>query len=65
MFLCCEKPSEGKCGYFQWVHEAPKPVYVPKTATCSALKKRFHDMVNDRAVKRVKVEELSGRFMSP
>ena len=34
VFLSCSKTRETRCGYFQWVyHQAPKPNYVPKTAT--------------------------------
>ncbi|CAH3117310.1 unnamed protein product [Porites lobata] len=42
VFLGC--PREARCGYFQWIHQAPKPNYVPKTATRAALKKRLNDM---------------------
>lgn len=42
VFLCCER-SGNPCKHFQWVHEAPKPTYVPKKATRFALKKRLND----------------------
>ena len=45
VFLSCPKTRETRCGYFQWVHRPPKPNYIPKTASRSALKKRFNDMV--------------------
>ena len=48
VFLGCPKPREARCGYFQWIHEPPKPNYVPKTAIRKALKKRLADMVSDR-----------------
>ena len=33
VFLGCLENLESRCNYFQWIHEAPKPVYLPKTAT--------------------------------
>ena len=65
VFLSCSKAREARCSYFQWIHEAPKPKYVPKTATPSALKKRLHEMVQERVQleKRPKVEE--GGFQFP
>ena len=48
VFLGCPKPREARCGYFQWIHQAPKPNYVPKTATRAALKKRLNDMVSEK-----------------
>ena len=45
-----------RCSYFQWIHQAPKANFVPKTATRSALKKRLKDMVQERMQKRPKVE---------
>ena len=33
VFLCCSKNLEARCKYFQWIHEAPKPLYTPRTAT--------------------------------
>ena len=56
VFLSCPKTRETQCGYFQWIHQPPKPNYVPKTATRSALKKRLNDMVQERLQKRPKVE---------
>lgn len=65
VFLCCEK-SSNRCNYFQWIHEAPKSAYVPKSATRAALKKRFHEMVKEMTVKRQKVdEEIVGGFTFP
>ena len=65
VFLSCPKAREARCTYFQWIHEAPKPKYVPKTATPSALKKRLREMVQERLQleKRPKVEE--GGFQFP
>ena len=65
VFLSCPKAREARCSYFQWIQEAPKPKYVPKTATPSALKKRLHEMVQERLQleKRPKVEE--GGFQFP
>ena len=56
VFLSCPKNRETRCGYFQWIHQPPKPNYVPKTATRSALKKRLNDKVQERMQKRPKVE---------
>ena len=56
VFLCCPKTRETVCRYFQWIHQPPKPNYVPKTATPTALKKRLNDMVLERLQKRPKVE---------
>ena len=62
VFLGC--PREARCGYFQWIHQAPKPNYVPKTATRAALKKRLNDMVSEKMTfqKRQKTE---GGFQFP
>ena len=56
--------SRTRCGYFQWIHQAPKPNYVPKTATRAALKKRLNDMVSEKMTfqKRQKTE---GGFQFP
>ena len=56
-----------RCSYFQWIHQAPKANFVPKTATRSALKKRLKDMVQERRQKRPKVEydETIGEFVFP
>ncbi|CAH3184910.1 unnamed protein product, partial [Porites lobata] len=48
VFLGCPKKLEARCNFFQWIHEAPKPAYKPKTATRSALKKRLNHMVRSR-----------------
>ncbi|CAH3176485.1 unnamed protein product [Porites lobata] len=37
VFLSCPKTREARCNYFQWIHQAPKPVKVPKAFTPSAL----------------------------
>ena len=62
VFPCCPKEREARCNYFQWIHQAPKPVKVPKACTRSALKKRMHDMVQERLQKRPKVEEGGFKF---
>ena len=48
VFLCCPKEREARCNYFQWIHQAPKPLRVPKACSRSVLKKRMHDMVQKR-----------------
>ena len=63
VFLCCPKEREARCNYFQWIHQAPKPVKVPKASTPSALKKRMHEMVQERLQKRPKAE--AGGFKFP
>ena len=63
VFLCCPKDREARCNYFQWIHQAPKPVEVPKASTPSALKKRMPEMVQERLQKRPKVE--AGGFKFP
>ena len=67
VFLSCPKTRETRCGYFQWVHQPPKPIFVPKSATLSALKKRLNVMVQERMQKRPKVEygETIGGFVFP
>ena len=67
VFLSCPKTRETRIGYFQWVRQPPKPNYVPKTATRSALKKRLNDMVQERMQKRPKVEyeETIAGFVFP
>ena len=67
VFLCCPKTRETVCRYFQWIHQPPKPNYVPKTATPTSLKKRLNDMVQERLQKRLKVEyeETIGGFVFP
>ena len=64
VFLSCPKEREARCNYFQWIHQAPKPVKVPKASTPSALKKRMHEMVQERLQleKRPKVEEEGFKF---
>ena len=62
VFLCCPKTREARCGYFQWIYQSPKPNYVPKAATPSALKKRLNEMVQERLQKRPKVEERGFKF---
>ena len=64
VFLCCPKEREAMCNYFQWIHQAPKPVKVPKACTRSVLKKRMHDMVQAKLQleKRPKVEEGGFKF---
>ena len=64
VFLSCPKEREARCNYFQWIHQAPKPVKVPKASTPSALKKRIHKMVQERLQleKRSKVEEGGFKF---
>ena len=62
VFLCCPKTREARCGYFQWIHQSPKPNYVPKAATPSALKKRLNEMVQERLQKRPKVQEGGFKF---
>ena len=46
VFLCCPKAREAQCHYFQWIHQAPKPLRVSKASAHSALKKQMHDMVH-------------------
>ena len=62
VFLCCPKTREARCGYFQWIHQSPRPNHVPKAATPSALKKRLNEMVQERLQKRPKVEEGGFKF---
>ena len=64
VFLSYPKEREARCNYFQWIHQAPKPVKVPKASTPSALKKRIHKMVQERLQleKRSKVEEGGFKF---
>ena len=64
VFLSCPKEREARCNYFQWIHQAPKPLKVPKACTRSVLKKRMHDMVEARLQleKRPKVEEGGFKF---
>ena len=56
-----------RCSYFQWIHQAPKANFVPKTATRSALKKRLKDMVQERMQKcpKVEYEGTIGGFVFP
>ena len=65
VFLSRPKTREKRCGYFQWVHQPPKPNYVPKPAIRSALKKGLNDVVQERMQKRPKVEETIGGFVFP
>ena len=62
VFVCRPKTREARCGYFQWIHQSPKPNYVPKAATPSGLKKRLNEMVQERLQKRPKVEERGFKF---
>lgn len=60
VFLECPKPREAKCRFFQWIHEPPKPTYVPKTAKTAAVKKRLNDMITEQCQKKRKTEEVGG-----
>ena len=62
VFLCCPKEREARCNYFQWIHQAPKPLRVPKACSRSVLKKRMHEMVQERLQKRPKVEARGFQF---
>ena len=62
VFLSCPKTRKTRCGYFQWIHQSPKPNYMPKAASPSALKKRLNGMVQERMQKLPKVEKTEGRF---
>ena len=64
VFLSCPKEREARCTYFQWIHQAPKPVRVPKACSPPVLKKRMYDMVEAKLQieKRPKVE---GGFTFP
>ena len=64
VFLGCPKKLEVRCNFFQWIHEAPKPAYVPKTATRSALKKRLNDMVSEK-MSIQKRQKTEGGFQFP
>ena len=48
VFLRCPKGKEDSCKYFQWIHQVPKPLRIPKACSKSVLKKRMHDMVQER-----------------
>ena len=63
VFLSCPKEREARCNYFQWIHQAPKPVKFSKATSPTELKKRMNDMVHRRLQKRPKVEE--GEFKFP
>ena len=63
VFLSCSKVREARCNFFQWIHQAPKPLKVPKASSPSELKKRMNDMVQESAQKRVKEEQ--GGFQFP
>ena len=63
VFLSCPKKREARCNYFQWIHQAPKPLRVPKDCSRSVVKKRMHEMVQERLQKRPKVE--AGGFQFP
>ena len=72
VLLSCPKNVETRCGYFQWVHQPPKPTYVPQTATRSALRKPLNDMVHERMRlekrwkrPKVEVEETIRGFKFP
>ena len=65
LFLSCPKTRETRCGYFQWIHQSPKPNYVPKAASPSALKKLLNDMVQERMQKLPKLEKREGGFKFP
>ena len=62
VFLSCPKEREARCNYFQWIHEAPKPLRVCSPAS---LKKRMQEMAQENLTKRVKVAEVAGGFTFP
>ena len=63
VFLTCPKVREARCNFFQWIHQAPKPVKVPKASSPSELKKRVNEMAQESMQKRVKEEQ--GGFQFP
>ena len=54
---------EARCNFFQWIHQAPKPMKVPKASLPSELKKRVNEMAQESMQKRVKEEQ--GGFQFP
>ena len=64
VFLCCPKTREMRCRCFQWIHQPPRPNCA--AASTSTLKKRFSDMLQEKAQKKLKVETpLTGGFTYP
>ena len=58
VFVCCPKPQDLKCKFFQWIDKPPKP---QKTSNANLLKKRFLEMVEEEvAAKKVKEEPQGG-----
>ena len=53
LFVCCPKPREMKCRFFQWIDKPPLP---KKTCNATALKKRFLEMVEETVAKQSKQE---------
>ena len=55
VFICCPKPQDMKCRYFQWIDQAPLP---KKTCNAKAIKKRFVEMAEEETkAKRARVLE--------
>ena len=44
LFVCCPKPQELKCRFFQWIDKPPLP---RKSCNTTALKRRFREMAEE------------------
>ena len=59
VFVCCPKPQDQKCKFFQWIDKPPKP---QKTSNANLLKKRFLEMVEEEVVMKKAKKEPQGGF---
>ena len=60
LFVCCPKPQELKCRFFQWIDKPPLP---KKSCNATALKRRFREMAEENT-QRGKEEERGFTFVS-
>ena len=62
LFVCCPKPQEMKCQFFQWIDKPPLP---KKTCNATAIKKRFLEMAEETVTKRGKEDMEDGFAFAP
>ena len=60
LFVCCPKPQELKCRFFQWIDKPPLP---RKSCNTTALKRRFREMAEENIQQGKEVEEGGFTFV--
>ena len=62
VFICCPKPQDLKCRFFQWIDQAPLP---KKTCNAKAIKKRFLEMAEEQTIAKRGKEANGGFYFHP